>query len=518
MGWFNTLMERRLFTRGVPLAILVLIVGAIAGGVAFGTTATCTNTATLSGSAFEIDTSANLKVNTTNCIDWLNDAGTAMRSGVQAKNDTPSGANDESFGQGTSEDNPAPTVVTGSIPPNKSDLKAFGVFTEQQFLELFWSRVQNPSGTTNMDFELNQKFCDGTATNCANNGTAKAPLYVTPKRTAGDKLITYDLSKGGTVPTISIRTWTGAQWGSATVISGGSNPDALGSVNTTTIPASETDGATGGLTTALGSQDPYTFGEAAINFDAIFGTGSCGTFGSAYLKSRSSDSFTAEIKDFVPPERVNISNCPSGLTTTATASATVGDPISDTAHLSSTGTPTGTITFHLYSDANCTNEVNTGLQPVTVNGNGDYNSGNYTPTAPGTYYWTASYSGDATHDPASTACGDANESSVVSKAAASITSSQSFYPNDSATVSANAGGTPTGSVKFTLYDGAGCTGNVLYDPAAVNLSGGTASTNNTSVAVSSSKTVYWKVEYSGDTSHNAASSCVENTQLTINNG
>ena len=35
----------------------------------------------------------------------------------------------------------------------------------------------------------------------------------------------------------------------------------------------------------------------------------CLTFGAAYLKSRSSDSFTAALKDFVPPVAVNVSNC-----------------------------------------------------------------------------------------------------------------------------------------------------------------------------------------------------------------
>ena len=52
---------------------------------------------------------------------------------------------------------------------------------------------------------------------------------------------------------------------------------------------------------------------------------------------------------------------------------------------------------------------------MTVNGNGTYSSGNYTPTAVGTYYWIASYSGDANNSPAAGACGDAGESSVVSK-------------------------------------------------------------------------------------------------------
>src|SRR5215208_8327334 len=229
-----------------PLMVLALLASALVvactfAGSAMATTADCANPATLTGSAFEIDTDANLVVNTTGCIDWLTGGtGTPFRSGVLAKNDKPTGANDDSFGKGTAEDNPNPTIVDGSIPPNKSDLKAFGVFTEESFLELFWSRVQNPSGTTNMDFELNKEFCDGTATHCANNGTAKAPVYVTPKRSVGDKLITYDLSKGGTVPSISIRTWNGSAWGPATVISGGASPDALGSINTSSIPANQT--------------------------------------------------------------------------------------------------------------------------------------------------------------------------------------------------------------------------------------------------------------------------------------
>ena len=50
---------------------------------------------------------------------------------------------------------------------------------------------------------------------------------------------------------------------------------------------------------------------------------------------------------------------------------------------------------------------------MAVNGNGNYNSGNFTPTTAGTYLWTASYSGDTNNKPVSTSCGDANESSVV---------------------------------------------------------------------------------------------------------
>jgi hypothetical protein len=54
-----------------------------------------------------------------------------------------------------------------------------------------------------------------------------------------------------------------------------------------------------------------TFGEAAVNLTAagVFPSGTCEAFGSAFLKSRSSASFPAEVKDFVAPQPVNISNC-----------------------------------------------------------------------------------------------------------------------------------------------------------------------------------------------------------------
>ena len=89
-------------------------------------------------------------------------------------------------------------MVDGSIPPNKSDLLNFGVYLETsatgKFLNLFWHRVQEPQGTTNMDFEFNKSEYD------LGNG-------VTPVRTAGDLLIQYDLSQGGTNPVLFLSRW-----------------------------------------------------------------------------------------------------------------------------------------------------------------------------------------------------------------------------------------------------------------------------------------------------------------------
>src|SRR5262249_3305398 len=53
------------------------------------------------------------------------------------------------------------------------------------------------------------------------------------------------------------------------------------------------------------------FGEVAIDLTKadVFPAGTCAAFGSAMVRSRSSASFTAEIKDFIAPIPINISNC-----------------------------------------------------------------------------------------------------------------------------------------------------------------------------------------------------------------
>ena len=245
--------------------------------------------------------------------------------------DLPTGRNDNSFGQGTKEDTQVPKVVKGSIPNNKSDLLRFYVASERfltiDHLYLAWSRVQEPNGTTNMDIELNQS---GTL---SSNG-------VTPVRTGGDILVRYDLGQGGTVPVLGFHRWitTGSAsqceasntvpcWGTRTSLT----TDVAAAINSVSEPEP----------IAGGTLSPRTFGEARINLQAsgIFETGVCRIFGKAYLKSRSSDAFTSELKDFIAPTPVNITNCaPVTLNNTAWARATnfaptggnLGDPISDT--------------------------------------------------------------------------------------------------------------------------------------------------------------------------------------------
>ncbi|MFD8634738.1 hypothetical protein [Streptomyces sp. NPDC059533] len=487
----------------------------------------CSTATALDNSRFEIDLNANLVVNGgASCIDWLTaGSNSPFRPGVLVKADRPSGNTDDAFGQGSKEDDPNPTIVFGSIPPNKSDLKNFGVFTEQnttpKFLELFWQRVNNPSGTTNMDFELNQKFCDLTKvpTNCANNGSNVPPE--TPVRTIGDKLITYDLSNGGTVPTISIRTWSGSAWGSPTVISGTANPLAVGSVNNTSIPANQTGGLS---TTALA---PFTFGEAAISYSALFPSGSsCTTFGSAYVKSRSSDSFNAELKDFISPEPVQITNCTS-LITSATPTATVGDTINDTATLGgASANAGGSITFNLYSNSTCTTLVQS-FGPIAVSGPGQYTTTpGFTTTAAGTYYWTASYTGDANNQPAATSCRDSDETTVVARTAPSLntqllnaqgspisTATIGDFVHDSASLSGQTA-TAGGTVTYAYYTDSACTQNRVQVGSPVTVTNGVVP-NSAAAQFNQIGTFYWQASYSGDANNMPAVSACMDEPLTV---
>src|SRR5215212_7038923 len=78
------------------------------------------------------------------------------------------------------------------------------------------------------------------------------------------------------------------------------------------------------------------------------------------------------------------------LTTQATPSVTLGEPISDTATLSGGDNPTGTITFNVYGpdDEDCSGDP-AFTSEVDVNGEGDYSSKEFVPSAAGTYRWTA---------------------------------------------------------------------------------------------------------------------------------
>ena len=117
---------------------------------------------------------------------------------------------------------------------------------------------------------------------------------------------------------------------------------------------------------------------------------------------------------------VNVVSFPVALATQASANVVIGNPIHDTATLTGASTSPvagGSITFKLYGpdDATCTGAA-IFTATVPVSGNASYGSGDFTPTAVGTYRWIANYSGDTNNMATRNSCNDANESVAVSPA------------------------------------------------------------------------------------------------------
>jgi hypothetical protein len=239
---------------------------------------------------------------------------------------------------------------------------------------------------------------------------------------------------------------------------------------------------------------------------------------------------------------------PTLTTQAGTSPVTLGQPVTDTATLSGTankpGTPVinpttaggpagGTITFTLFGPNDCTTKAFTSAA-VPVSGDGTYPAGgsvSFTPTAPGTYHWAATYSGNPPNTNSASHNGDCSDTThedvVVNQAQSAISTAQNWLPNDSATISAPAGGDLAGTVRFRLFDNNTCTGTPLYDSnngPAITVSGPspqTVSSANTSV-LTKDTTVSWLVEYKsnnpGQTDVTSACNTEHSSVTIINNG
>ncbi len=227
-----------------------------------------------------------------------------------------------------------------------------------------------------------------------------------------------------------------------------------------------------------------------------------------------------------PAETVTFAQATPTIVTQALTPVTIGSPISDTATVTGAGggvaDPTGTVTFTLFGPDNptCTGEpIFTSTVPLTPAAppTATANSGDFTPTQPGTYNWVAVYSGDDNYVGATSPCGAENESSVVNQAIAQIATTATAAVtigspiSDSATVTAAAppAPPPTGTVTFTLFgpDDLACAGGPIFTSADVPLPGGPPFTvDSGEFTPTAAGTYQWVAVYSGDANYPPAES------------
>ncbi|NND75794.1 MAG: hypothetical protein HKN44_12390 [Ilumatobacter sp.] len=220
-------------------------------------------------------------------------------------------------------------------------------------------------------------------------------------------------------------------------------------------------------------------------------------------------------------EQTDVSKAQPAIVTTASANVTLGTgDLSDSATVTGRVNPDagGTVDFRLYgpSDATCagTPVFESLAVPYPIAG-GAVSSGTYTPTAPGTHRWVASYSGDVNNKPATGTCGDATETTVVSLNTPVITTAASAdvfvgdgnAMSDIATVTGRVNPVAGATIDFKLYgpNDVGCAGAPIFESLGVAypVAGGSVASGLFTPTVPG--TYRWVATYSGDANNSAVS-------------
>jgi hypothetical protein len=342
-----------------------------------------------------------------------------------------------------------------------------------------------------------------------------------------------------TTPSSTSFTVGGSLTDSATItVIGGSVPPApTGTVDffvcgpsATTCDSSGTKFSTVNLSTATVNGNNYTVTSGSLT------PNSAGTY-CFFANWAGDNNYVGGASHNGPNECFTVSSKQPAISTSQTTGPLpLGSSISDSATLTGTaarpnGTPAGgSITFTLFGpQATPASPVCTGTpvftsSAVTVSGDGTYGPVTFTPTAPGQYNWVATYSGDLPNT-LGVASGCADEPSLLIALQPSMTTAQSYYPNDSATLTVASGaGNLAGNVRFRLFTAADCSGSAIVDQT-VAVSGASpqqVGTSNTTVKVDTTQhNLSWLVEFTSTNLgiKNVTSTCHnENSDLSIDNG
>lgn len=286
-----------------------------------------------------------------------------------------------------------------------------------------------------------------------------------------------------------------------------------------------------------GNLNEAEFIEGGVNLSDL-GLEAC--FPTFMANSRSSQIPGSTLHDFAISE---FEQCGAELATVPSdTSIILGDSLTDFATVTVSGAnppaPTGLVTFFVCgpSDGLSSCDPADGTQVgaakdlagATQSGNAyTVESDPFTPTVAGDYCFAASWPGDSVYDDGPYVDGSSVECFTVIALQPTMTTAQSFFPNDSATVTVAAGaGDLAGNVTFELFGNDTCTGTPLYSEGPIDITTGTGTglsrtvaTDNTTFAVSAGATLYWKVSFVSTNTGilNVTHNCLENSTLTIDN-
>lgn len=431
------------------------------------------------------------------------------------------------------------------------------------FIYVGAERLSN-SGDAHIDVEFFQKRVgldrDPLVTPCP-DGKCK----FTGSNTDGDLLANMDFSNGGAFAGLTIRERDSTKT---------NNYNTLATLNAQGCNADSTVCAfTNGSSIDGGSWDNYDshgsvvstipangFTEWGVNVTRLFNVNNL-CFSTVQVKTRSSQSFTATLKDFAIHSFQSCSAAAhteiyktvtvGGVTTNTkvaddqnnTSSVATGTTIFDKAIVTGTvgaPTPTGSVTFLRYSTVDCTgsntpqtvNVTESTAPTATTAGVATAQTDNFT-TSTGFVSFKATYNGDSIYPSSTSGCepltvskvnsavntdirlGNINGGTVLNTKVDAGTSIV-----DVATVTGTAGTDPTGTVTFQRFSTANCTGTHIDVDVALSgdsVNDGSSTAVSTAYTTQESEFVGYKVIYSGDSNYNPSTASVCEPLCSFNN-
>ena len=307
--------------------------------------------------------------------------------------------------------------------------------------------------------------------NCSSN---KGAMPFSGNHTVGDILLTAEFSTGGAVTTLNAFKWVGTGGNINGVLQ---NVTSTGANDCTTALVTANFCARSNsspITTPWPAQDktsapntlaPAEFFDVGVDLTGLLGPNPpC--INRFLFDSRSSPSPTSDLHDFALG---SLSTCPKAHITTSVSPTpiAVNTSASDTANVtltSSTSTVSGTVDFKVYGPVSTNNPACTTLAasftgiPISGTGSALANSGSFTPSAAGYYFWTATYNPATARNgnTVSTPCGDTGETLLVISSSITTSASNPVALGSSVTDTATvtllpSGQTVAGTIDFTVY-------------------------------------------------------------------
>jgi hypothetical protein len=247
---------------------------------------------------------------------------------------------------------------------------------------------------------------------------------------------------------------------------------------------------------------------------ASFTTTAAGT--DYWVATYNGDANNASVSSGAAATSVTVAQPSASISSSAEpGSATIGDLVTDQVTVTGVDSPSGSVTFDLYSSKTVQNASTLVYYDTETLSDGTATAVGWTTSAPGTYYWVATYGGDVNNGSVTSAAAQvtvAKASPTISSSAeeTSVTLGGEIW--DQATVSGGYG--PSGSVTFNVYSSKTIqdAGTLLHTDTEPLSDGSSAAAGYTTTTAG---TEYWVATYDGDSNNEVVSSGAAADPVTV---